>query len=135
MKSSLIACAFFISMFAVASCVPGDDVSESPPPAVSAEELMVDGPRYEDETSLVFPTDYREWPFIGSGLGLTYDEEARRRTRNRGRRHSPTSSSIRLPIADSSKRGYGRTNPFSSWNSDDLKPMLLPTTGVDFKAT
>ena len=63
-------------MFAVASCVPGDDVSESPPPAVSAEELMVDGPRYEDETSLVFPTDYREWPFIGSGLGLTYDEEA-----------------------------------------------------------
>ncbi len=76
MKSSLIACAFFISMFAVASCVPGDDVSESPPPAVSAEELMVDGPRYEDETSLVFPTDYREWPFIGSGLGLTYDEEA-----------------------------------------------------------
>ena len=77
MKSSLIAGAFFISMLAVASCAPGDEVSESPLPAVSAEELLVDGPRYEDETSLVFPTDYREWPFIGSGLGLTYDEEAR----------------------------------------------------------
>jgi hypothetical protein len=34
-----------------------------------------DGPRYTNGTSLVRPTDYREWPFIGSGLGLTYPGE------------------------------------------------------------
>jgi hypothetical protein len=32
------------------------------------------GPRYVNGTDLVRPLDYREWPFIGSGLGLTYDE-------------------------------------------------------------
>lgn len=32
-----------------------------------------DGPRYTNETHLVRPTDYREWPFLGSGLGLTYN--------------------------------------------------------------
>jgi hypothetical protein len=29
-----------------------------------------------NETSLVLPSDYREWPFVGSGLGLTYEEES-----------------------------------------------------------
>jgi len=36
-----------------------------------------DGPRYTNGTSLVRPTDYREWPFLGSGLGLTYEAEGR----------------------------------------------------------
>jgi Cytochrome P460 len=31
-----------------------------------------DGPEY-DGMRLVRPVDYREWPFLGSGLGLTYD--------------------------------------------------------------
>jgi hypothetical protein len=35
---------------------------------------QADGPRYTAGNSLVRPTNYREWPFIGSGLGLTYEE-------------------------------------------------------------
>ena len=34
-----------------------------------------DGPRYENGTELVRPADYRSWPFIGAGLGMTYDGE------------------------------------------------------------
>ena len=34
-----------------------------------------DGPRYADGTNLVRPPDYREWTFLGSGLGLTYEAE------------------------------------------------------------
>ena len=39
-------------------------------------QQAADGPRYANGTSLVRPTDYREWPFIGSGLGLTYEGDA-----------------------------------------------------------
>jgi hypothetical protein len=31
--------------------------------------------RYENGTDLVLPADYRSWPFIGAGLGMTYDGE------------------------------------------------------------
>jgi hypothetical protein len=41
--------------------------SSQPPRAV--------GPRYQIGTDLVRPTDYRSWPFIGAGLGMTYDGE------------------------------------------------------------
>ena len=41
-----------------------------------------DGPRYTDGTNLVRPPDYREWPFLGSGLGLTYEGEPARPTPN-----------------------------------------------------
>ena len=34
-----------------------------------------DGPRYVEGSRLVRPTDYREWPLLGSGLGLTYEGE------------------------------------------------------------
>lgn len=34
-----------------------------------------DGPSYENGTDLKLPTDYRAWPFIGAGLGMTYDGE------------------------------------------------------------
>ena len=34
-----------------------------------------DGPRYADGTNLIRPTDYRAWLFLGSGLGLTYEEQ------------------------------------------------------------
>ena len=37
------------------------------------QSALSDGPRYLDGTSLVRPVDYREWPFIGSALGLTYE--------------------------------------------------------------
>lgn len=41
--------------------------------AVAGQQPQRDGPRYQDGTSLVRPTDYREWPFLGSGLGLNYE--------------------------------------------------------------
>lgn len=41
----------------------------------SAQPPSGDGPRYENGTDLVRPADYRAWPFIGAGLGMTYDGE------------------------------------------------------------
>ena len=43
--------------------------------AVHAQQMPGDGPRYMDGTNLVRPTDYREWMFLSSGLGMTYDAE------------------------------------------------------------
>ena len=43
--------------------------------AVYAQQPQRDGPRY-DGMRLVRPVDYREWPFLGSGLGLTYEAVA-----------------------------------------------------------
>ena len=40
-----------------------------------AQPPAADGPRYENGTELVRPQDYRSWPFIGAGLGMTYDGE------------------------------------------------------------
>lgn len=34
-----------------------------------------DGPRYLNGTDLMLPADYRSWPFMGAGLGMTYDGE------------------------------------------------------------
>jgi hypothetical protein len=44
--------------------------------SVAAQQPPRDGPRYQEGTRLVRPADYREWTFLGSGLGLTYDTEA-----------------------------------------------------------
>ncbi len=41
--------------------------------APEEQQTLSDGPRYLNGTSLVRPNDYREWPFIGSALGLTYE--------------------------------------------------------------
>jgi hypothetical protein len=43
--------------------------------SVYGQQPQRDGPRYQGQTSLVRPADYREWPFLGSGLGLTYETE------------------------------------------------------------
>jgi Cytochrome P460 len=40
--------------------------------SVYAQQSQRDGPRY-DGMKLIRPVDYREWPFLGSGLGLTYE--------------------------------------------------------------
>jgi hypothetical protein len=37
-----------------------------------AQEQPADAPRYVDGTALVLPVDYRSWPFIGGGLGMSY---------------------------------------------------------------
>jgi hypothetical protein len=42
---------------------------------VGGQQSTTDGPRYANGTNLVRPTNYREWPFLGSGLGLTYAAE------------------------------------------------------------
>jgi Cytochrome P460 len=44
--------------------------------AVRAQQVRDDGPRYTNGTNLVRPTDYRDWSFLGSGLGMTYDESS-----------------------------------------------------------
>ena len=41
--------------------------------AIGGQQPPPDGPRYQNGTNLMRPTDYREWPFLGSGLGLTYE--------------------------------------------------------------
>jgi hypothetical protein len=40
-----------------------------------SQEPRRDGPEYENGTDLKLPADYRSWPFIGAGLGMTYDGE------------------------------------------------------------
>ena len=44
---------------------------------LQAQQPAVDGPRYVNGTSLVRPPDYREWVFLGAGLGMTYDQSVR----------------------------------------------------------
>src|SRR5438132_1017940 len=43
---------------------------------VRAQQAPTDGPRYTNGTSLVRPIDYREWPFLGSSLGLAYTQSS-----------------------------------------------------------
>ena len=43
--------------------------------AVGAQQ-PIDGPTYSTGNTLVRPANYREWVFLGSGLGLTYDASA-----------------------------------------------------------
>jgi hypothetical protein len=43
--------------------------------ALQGQQAATDGPRYQSGNHLVRPADYREWPFLGAGLGLTYDAE------------------------------------------------------------
>ena len=41
-----------------------------------AAQAPIDGPTYSNGNTLVRPANYREWVFLGSGLGLTYDAAA-----------------------------------------------------------
>ena len=41
----------------------------------SAQQPSSDGPQFENGKNLVLPQDYRSWPFLGAGLGMTYDGE------------------------------------------------------------
>src|SRR5688500_10183611 len=43
--------------------------------AADAQPPRDDGPRYENDTDLVLPANYRSWPFSGAGLGMTYGGE------------------------------------------------------------
>ena len=39
---------------------------------VSGQQNADDGPRYQNGMQLVRPQNYREWRFLGSGVGMTY---------------------------------------------------------------
>jgi hypothetical protein len=41
--------------------------------AVEGQAPQGDGPRFTTGTTLQRPADYRAWPFLGSGLGLSYE--------------------------------------------------------------
>lgn len=43
--------------------------------AIRAEQGPTDGPRYTGD-ALLRPADYREWVFLGAGLGMTYQPPA-----------------------------------------------------------
>lgn len=75
MRSLLIIGIFLASISAVASCAPSEESTSRASFPANAQESQSDGSRYVNGTALVRPADYREWPFIGSGLGLTYDAE------------------------------------------------------------
>ena len=57
----------FLVLSAIGACAWSVPCAAQPPAA--------DGPRYENGTELMRPQDYRSWPFIGAGLGMTYDGE------------------------------------------------------------
>ena len=42
--------------------------------SVNAQQAPADGPSYTNGTSLIRPANYREWPFLGSSLGLAYTQ-------------------------------------------------------------
>jgi hypothetical protein len=62
-KSIVILCVACLTLAAVSSVVLWGQ------PAAS------DGPRYENQTNLVRPDDYREWTFLSSGLAMAYNED------------------------------------------------------------
>jgi hypothetical protein len=50
---------------------------------VWAQMAPSDGPRYVNGTSLTRPTNYREWVYVGGGLGLTYEASRNPQTQPR----------------------------------------------------
>lgn len=44
--------------------------------AGQAQQPAGDGPRFRDKTTLIRPLDYREWTFLSSGIGMTYEAQA-----------------------------------------------------------
>jgi hypothetical protein len=44
--------------------------------ALGAQQPVSDGPQYAGGNTLVKPANYREWTFLASGLGMTYDASA-----------------------------------------------------------
>lgn len=43
--------------------------------AIRAQQAPTDGPRYAGN-ALLRPADYREWVFVGAGLGMTYQPQS-----------------------------------------------------------
>lgn len=69
--SSVCAVAVIVWLASFSVIAVGAGLQAGPPP-----QAAVDGPQYVNNDHLVRPANYREWVFIGSGLGLTYDQGA-----------------------------------------------------------
>ena len=96
--------------------------------SLSAQQPPGDGPRYQDGTSLVRRTDYREGTFLGSGLGLTYETETPRAT------DSPTFTNVF--VNPSSYRGFMQTGAwpngwgcFNFGQAAALRDVAAPLAG------
>lgn len=65
---------FLIAGFGVlcAASLHAQLVSRSPDAV--AGEREIDGPRYTDAGELIRPANFREWIFVTSGLGMTYNQ-------------------------------------------------------------
>jgi hypothetical protein len=68
-------CLLAAPVFAAAIIVPWPETAPAPSvqPSAAAAPVM---PRYDTDRALLLPEHYREWVFVGSSLGLTYDEAA-----------------------------------------------------------
>jgi hypothetical protein len=64
-----------MSLFTLSSAVAALALVGASSHALRAQQ-PVDGPTYVNGTSLVRPPNYREWVFVGSALGLTYEQGA-----------------------------------------------------------
>ncbi|HZJ30996.1 MAG TPA: cytochrome P460 family protein [Vicinamibacterales bacterium] len=69
-----ILCSRFAFMFASGCVVLGSAFVWSV--ALGAQQPVSDGPQYAGGNTLVKPANYREWTFLASGLGMTYDASA-----------------------------------------------------------
>src|SRR6266851_5167516 len=45
--------------------------------ALSAADLKMVEPKYTSDNQLIRPTGYREWVFVGSSIGMGYQETSR----------------------------------------------------------
>jgi hypothetical protein len=79
-----------------------------------------DGPRYTDGANLVRPPDYREWPFLGSGLGMTYDQETGAQ--------SPSQRFTNVFVNPSSYRSFMQTG---KWPDKTIFALEVRNAGSD----
>ena len=61
-------------------------------PKPETDERATAGPRYTAAGELMRPTDFREWMFVTSGLGMTYNQPTLKAGRPRARPASPMST-------------------------------------------
>jgi hypothetical protein len=93
--------------------------------AVRAQQAPDDGPRYMNGTNLVRPTDYREWTFLGSSLGMTY-------TPPTGSQSAPVFGNVF--VNPSSYRSFMQTGKWPDRTIFVLEPRKSSTEGAPIKA-
>jgi hypothetical protein len=69
-SSAVVLCASLFCSMLVWSVVPALGPFT---PSLHAQAAPSDGPRFSTANALIRPADYREWMFVTSGLGMTYN--------------------------------------------------------------